>query len=300
MIFIGLELTGLSLYVMTAFEKRERSSAEAGMKYFLFGSMASAFTLFGLSLVYGLTGTTSLAEIAQRLAADAARAAARRRNHHDPDRLRLQNCGGAVPSLGAGRLPGRAGFDGGVHRLWLEGRVLRRPWKNRARRLRTGAWQRGLARHGRRLDADPRRPRGAFDSGRKLRRARAKERAPAARLFRGRARRLHPARTGRRRTRRFFRDAFLHHDLCDHPGRRVRRRRLVQARNRWRRSSELRRLADALAACSPVAWRSSCFRSPDCRRSPDFSASSTSSARRSAPVEITASSGWLRSRSLAA
>ncbi len=68
MIFIGLELTGLSLYIMTAFEKRERSSAEAGMKYFLFGSMASAVTLFGLSLVYGLTGTTSLAEIAQRLA----------------------------------------------------------------------------------------------------------------------------------------------------------------------------------------------------------------------------------------
>ena len=67
MIFIGLELTGLSLYVLTAFEKRERSSAEAGLKYFLFGSMASAFTLFGLSFIYGLTGTTGLAAIAQRL-----------------------------------------------------------------------------------------------------------------------------------------------------------------------------------------------------------------------------------------
>ncbi|HEX4666758.1 MAG TPA: NADH-quinone oxidoreductase subunit N [Chthoniobacterales bacterium] len=67
MIFIGLELTGLSLYIMTAFDKTERASAEAGMKYFLFGSMASAVTLFGLSLVYGLTGTTSLAEIAPRL-----------------------------------------------------------------------------------------------------------------------------------------------------------------------------------------------------------------------------------------
>jgi NADH-quinone oxidoreductase subunit N len=67
MIFIGLELTGLSLYIMTAFDKAEQSSAEAAMKYFLFGSMASAVTLFGLSLVYGLTGTTSLAEIAPRL-----------------------------------------------------------------------------------------------------------------------------------------------------------------------------------------------------------------------------------------
>ncbi len=67
MIFIGLELTGLSLYVLTAFDKEEPASAEAGLKYFLFGSMASAFTLFGLSFVYGLTGTTALAAIAQRL-----------------------------------------------------------------------------------------------------------------------------------------------------------------------------------------------------------------------------------------
>ncbi|MEO8045096.1 MAG: NADH-quinone oxidoreductase subunit N [Spartobacteria bacterium] len=67
MIFIGLELTGLSLYVLTAFAKKERASAEAGLKYFLFGSMASAVTLFGLSFVYGLTGTTSLAAIGERL-----------------------------------------------------------------------------------------------------------------------------------------------------------------------------------------------------------------------------------------
>src|SRR4051794_4036743 len=68
MIFIGLELTGISLYVMTAFNKTDMRSAEAGMKYFLFGSTASAFTLFGISLVYGMTGTTTLATIAQRLA----------------------------------------------------------------------------------------------------------------------------------------------------------------------------------------------------------------------------------------
>src|SRR4051812_24561269 len=67
-IFIGLELTGLSLYVMTAFDKTDVRSAEAGLKYFLFGSTASAFTLFGISLVYGMTGTTSLAAIAPKLA----------------------------------------------------------------------------------------------------------------------------------------------------------------------------------------------------------------------------------------
>ncbi|HEY1582531.1 MAG TPA: NADH-quinone oxidoreductase subunit N, partial [Chthoniobacterales bacterium] len=67
MIFVGLELTGLALYVLTAFDKESQPAAEAGLKYFLFGSMASAVTLFGLSLIYGLTKTTSLAAIAPRL-----------------------------------------------------------------------------------------------------------------------------------------------------------------------------------------------------------------------------------------
>src|SRR3954449_4319341 len=69
MIFIGLELLGLSLYVLTAFDKTDLRSAEAGMKYFLFGSTSSAFTLFGFSLIYGMAGTTSLAAIAQKLTA---------------------------------------------------------------------------------------------------------------------------------------------------------------------------------------------------------------------------------------
>src|SRR6267378_3511329 len=68
MIFIGLELTGLSLYVMAAFDKTDVRSAEAGLKYFLFGSTASAFTLFGLSFIYGMSGTTGLAAIGQKLA----------------------------------------------------------------------------------------------------------------------------------------------------------------------------------------------------------------------------------------
>ena len=68
MIFIGLELLGLSLYVMAAFDKADVRSAEAGLKYFLFGSTSSAFTLFGISLIYGMTGTTGLAPIATKLA----------------------------------------------------------------------------------------------------------------------------------------------------------------------------------------------------------------------------------------
>src|SRR5207248_10109572 len=65
MIFISLELTSLSLYILTAFNKRNLKSAEAAMKYFLFGGMAAAFTLFGLSLLYGVSGSTNLTGIAR-------------------------------------------------------------------------------------------------------------------------------------------------------------------------------------------------------------------------------------------
>ena len=65
MIFISLELTSLSLYILTAFNKRNLKSAEAALKYFLFGGMSAAFTLFGLSLLYGVAGSTNLGEIAK-------------------------------------------------------------------------------------------------------------------------------------------------------------------------------------------------------------------------------------------
>jgi NADH-quinone oxidoreductase subunit N len=64
MIFISLELTSLSLYILTAFNKRDPQSTQAAMKYFLFGGMAAAFTLFGFSLLYGLAGSTNLGRIA--------------------------------------------------------------------------------------------------------------------------------------------------------------------------------------------------------------------------------------------
>jgi NADH-quinone oxidoreductase subunit N len=67
MIFIALELTSLSLYILTAFNKRNAKSAEAAMKYFLFGGMSAAFTLFGLSILYGLSGSTNLGQIAAAL-----------------------------------------------------------------------------------------------------------------------------------------------------------------------------------------------------------------------------------------
>lgn len=70
MIFVALELLSLSLYIMTAFRKSSAASAEAALKYFLFGGMSAAFMLFGLSLVYGLSGELNLGKIAARLAGE--------------------------------------------------------------------------------------------------------------------------------------------------------------------------------------------------------------------------------------
>jgi NADH-quinone oxidoreductase subunit N len=68
-IFTGLELLSLSLYILTAFHKTERRSTEAGLKYYVFGALSSAFLLFGLSYIYGITGETSLSKIGAKLAA---------------------------------------------------------------------------------------------------------------------------------------------------------------------------------------------------------------------------------------
>jgi NADH-quinone oxidoreductase subunit N len=66
-IFIALEMLSIPLYVLTAFNKTSGTSAEAALKYFLFGSVAAAFTLFGISLLYGLTDDLQLGSIAEKL-----------------------------------------------------------------------------------------------------------------------------------------------------------------------------------------------------------------------------------------
>ena len=68
-IFVGLELLSLGLYIMTAFAKSSAKSAEAAMKYYLFGGMSAAFLLFGFSYFYGLSGTTNLTGIQDAISA---------------------------------------------------------------------------------------------------------------------------------------------------------------------------------------------------------------------------------------
>ncbi len=68
MIFVALELASLSLYILTAFNQHNAKSHEAALKYFLFGGMSAAFLLFGFSLLYGVSGSTNLREIATGIA----------------------------------------------------------------------------------------------------------------------------------------------------------------------------------------------------------------------------------------
>ena len=63
-IFVSIELLSLSLYILAAFNKQSRFSWEAALKYFLFGGMSAAFLLFGFSILYGLSNSTSLPAIA--------------------------------------------------------------------------------------------------------------------------------------------------------------------------------------------------------------------------------------------
>jgi len=70
-LYIGLELLSLSLYVVAAFDRYDERSAEAGLKYFVLGALASGLLLYGSSLVYGFTGTTNFDRIAHALSSPA-------------------------------------------------------------------------------------------------------------------------------------------------------------------------------------------------------------------------------------
>jgi len=71
-IFLGLEVMSIAVYALTAFNRRDRRSAEAGLKYFLLGAFSTGFFLYGIALTYGATGTTNVALVAESIAAGAA------------------------------------------------------------------------------------------------------------------------------------------------------------------------------------------------------------------------------------
>ncbi|MCP5099771.1 MAG: NADH-quinone oxidoreductase subunit N, partial [Chloroflexi bacterium] len=63
MIYLGLEMASISSYILAGFLKTDDRSAEAGLKYFVYGAFATGVMLYGMSLLYGVTGFTNLYEI---------------------------------------------------------------------------------------------------------------------------------------------------------------------------------------------------------------------------------------------
>ncbi|WP_375398277.1 NADH-quinone oxidoreductase subunit NuoN [uncultured Sphingomonas sp.] len=63
-LYVGLELQSLAAYVLASFMRRDQRSAEAGLKYFVLGALASGILLYGVSLIYGFSGTTQFTGIA--------------------------------------------------------------------------------------------------------------------------------------------------------------------------------------------------------------------------------------------
>ncbi len=70
-LYVGLELQSLSAYVLASFARKDTRSSEAGLKYFVLGALSSGLLLYGISLLYGFTGSTMFTDIAAALAAPA-------------------------------------------------------------------------------------------------------------------------------------------------------------------------------------------------------------------------------------
>ena len=106
-VYIGVELMSLSLYAMVAFDRENGIAAESAMKYFVLGAIASGMLLYGMSLIYGLTGTLKLDDLAAiatgepSLGVDPRARVPRRRG-------RVQVRRRAVPHVGARRVHRRA------------------------------------------------------------------------------------------------------------------------------------------------------------------------------------------------
>ena len=70
-LFLGLEVMSIAVYVLTGLRTQSLRSGEAALKYFLMGAFATAFLLFGISMIYGATGSVSLVDLKRAMMAGA-------------------------------------------------------------------------------------------------------------------------------------------------------------------------------------------------------------------------------------
>ncbi len=105
-LYLGLELMSLALYVLAALRRDSLRSSEAGLKYFVLGALSSGMLLYGASLIYGFTGTTSFTALAAALrdGAGAQNLGIDHRTRVPARGAGFQDLGGAVPHVDAGRL----------------------------------------------------------------------------------------------------------------------------------------------------------------------------------------------------
>ena len=118
----------LCFYVMVGFLRADKRSNEAAMKYLLLGAFSSGFLVYGFSMLYGISGSTKLRDIAAAIAAPRSvgpDGVPGDGDHHG--RPAVQDLGRALPHVGAGRLRRRAHHRDGVSFGGLEGRLHRVP-----------------------------------------------------------------------------------------------------------------------------------------------------------------------------
>jgi NADH-quinone oxidoreductase subunit N len=140
-IFVALELLSIPAYMMAAWRKRDVRSNEAGVKYYLLGVFASAVLLYGMSFLYGTTGSTKLWSTSAPCSPSGDLIGLQVLGDRVRDRrTRVQGVGGAVPHVGARHLRGRAhaghrvlvgGVEGGRLRGAHDDRLPRVPHRQR-------------------------------------------------------------------------------------------------------------------------------------------------------------------------
>ena len=103
MVFIGLEISSIASYVLAGYLRDDKRNNESALKYFLLGSFATAFFLYGVALIYGATGTVNLSAVRAAITGPDAPEPAVRRSGGGADvrRAGVQGLGGAVPGVGA-------------------------------------------------------------------------------------------------------------------------------------------------------------------------------------------------------
>ena len=124
--YLGLETLALSMYALVAIDRKNVTSAESAMKYFVLGAIASGALLYGISWVYGVTGSSSSTRSRRYRRTRAERSAALVRPGFPDRRHRVQVWRGAVSHVAAGRVPGRS--YAGDRCTWRRRRSWRR-WR---------------------------------------------------------------------------------------------------------------------------------------------------------------------------